>query len=100
MGAKRSCLLADHPLLHIALARSETDLKRADFLRSFGLERLPRDSAVCTRAGEMLLEQDRPKLALAAVDEALLVNPAALSTQALRLKALARDAPKAPSTRH
>jgi WD40 repeat protein/serine/threonine protein kinase len=92
--------LPDHALLHIALARSETDPKRADFLRSFGLERLPRDSAVCTRAGEMLLEQDRPKLALAAVDEALLVNPAALSTQALRLKALARDAPKTPSTRH
>jgi hypothetical protein len=36
----------------------------------------------------------RPKLALAAVDQALLVNPAALSAQALRLKVLARDARK------
>ena len=50
--------LPDHPLLHIALAGSETDSKRADFLRSFGLARLPRNSVICTRAGEMLLAQD------------------------------------------
>jgi WD40 repeat protein/serine/threonine protein kinase len=81
-------LLPNHPLLHIALAGFETDSSRADFLRSFGLARLPKSSAVCTRAGEMLLAQDRPKLALAAVDQALLADPTDLPARRLRLKVL------------
>ena len=89
--------LPDNPLLHIALAGTENDSKRADFLCSFGLERLSRDSAICTRAGEMLLAQNRPKLALAAADQALLVDPASLSAQRLRLKVLAREAEMIPS---
>jgi hypothetical protein len=80
--------LPNHPLLHIALAGFETDSKRADFLRSFGLLRLPKNSAVCTRASEMLLAQHRPELGLAAVDKALLADPTDLSTQRLRLKIL------------
>ena len=80
--------LPDHPLLHIALAGSESDSKRADFLRSFGLARLPKNSVICTRAGEMLLAQDRPKLALAAVDQALLADPTDLPAQRLRLRVL------------
>ena len=76
----------DHPLLHIALAGFETDSKRADFLRSFGLARLPKSSVVCTRAGEMLLAQHRPELALAAVDRALLANPTDLPARRLRLE--------------
>jgi hypothetical protein len=79
-------LLPDHPLLHIALAGFETDSKRADFLRSFGLVRLPRNSTICTRAGEMLLVQGRPELARTAVDKALLADPTAVSAQGLRLK--------------
>jgi hypothetical protein len=43
-------LLPDHPLLHIALAGSETDSKRADFLRAFGVARLPKNSIICMRA--------------------------------------------------
>ena len=86
-------LLPDHPLLHIALAGFETDSKRADFLRSFGLARLPKNSIICTRAGEMLLAQDRPKLALAAVDKALLVDPADLAAQRLRLRSPGRQCP-------
>jgi WD40 repeat protein len=78
----------DHPLLHIALAGLETDSRRADFLRSFGLARLPKDSVFCARAGEMLLGQHRPELALAAIDKALAVDPADLPAQRLRLKAL------------
>jgi Bacterial alpha-L-rhamnosidase 6 hairpin glycosidase domain len=62
--------LPNHPSLHIALAGYETDSRRADFLRSFGLARLPKSSAVCRRAGEMLLAQQQPRLALAAVDSA------------------------------
>jgi WD40 repeat protein len=80
--------LPDHPLLHIALAGFETDPKRADFLRSFGLARLPKKSVVCTRAGEMLLAQRRPELALVAVDNALLADPKDLSAQRLRVKVL------------
>ena len=80
--------LPDHPLLHIALAGFETDPKRADFLRSFGLARLPKKSVVCTRAGEMLLTQQRPELALVAVDKALLADPKDLSAQRLRVKVL------------
>jgi WD40 repeat protein/serine/threonine protein kinase len=80
--------LPDNPLLHIALAAIETESKRADFLRSFGLARLPKNSVVCMRAGEMLLRQDLPELALIAVDKALLADPANLSAQRLRLKVL------------
>jgi hypothetical protein len=75
-------LLPDQPLLHIALAGFETDSKGADFLRSFGLARLPKNSIICTRAGEMLLAQDRPKLALDTVDQALLADPTDLSANA------------------
>ena len=80
--------LPNHPLLHIALAGFETDPKRADFLRSFGLARLPKNSIICTRAGEMLLAQGHPELALATVDKALLADPTALSAQRLRLRVL------------
>ena len=80
--------LPDHALLHIALAGFETDSKRADFLRSFGLARLPKNSVVCMRAGEMLLAQHRPELALAAVDQALLADPTNVAAQRLRLKIL------------
>jgi len=80
--------LPDHPLLHIALAAFETDAKRADFLRSLGLARLPKNSTVCTRAGEMLLAQHNPEMALAAVDRALLADPTATAAQRLRLKVL------------
>jgi hypothetical protein len=80
--------LPNHPLLHIALAEFETDSKRADFLRSFGLARLPKSSAVCRRAGEMLLAQHQPRLALAAVDKATLADPTDQITQRLRLEIL------------
>jgi hypothetical protein len=80
--------LPDHALLHIALAAFETDIKRADFLRSFGLARLPKSSVFCSRAGEMLLAQHRPELALAAIDKALAGDPTDLPAQRLRLKVL------------
>ncbi len=80
--------LPNRPLLHIALARSETDSKRADFLRSFGLARLPKSSVVCRRAGEMLLAQHQPRLAMAAVDNALVADPTDQTAQRLRLEIL------------
>jgi WD40 repeat protein len=80
--------LPDHALLHITLAGFETDSKRADFLRSFGLARLPKNSLLCARAGELLLAQHQPELALVAIDKALLVDPTDLRAQHLRLKIL------------
>jgi WD40 repeat protein/tetratricopeptide (TPR) repeat protein len=80
--------LPDYPLLHIALAGFETNSKRADFLRSFGLARLPKNSVFCARAGEMLLAQHQPELALAAVDKALLADPTDPHAQSLRRKIL------------
>ncbi len=80
--------LPDHPLLHIALAGFETDTRRADFLRSFGLARLPKDSVFCGRAVEMLLAQHRPELALTVLDRALAANPTDLPAQRLRSKVL------------
>jgi WD40 repeat protein/serine/threonine protein kinase len=80
--------LPNHSLLHIALAGFETGSKRADFLRSFGLVRLPTNSAVCTRAGEMLVAQHRPELGLVAVDKALLADPTNLTAQRFRLNIL------------
>ena len=80
--------LPNHPLLRIALAGLETESKRADFLRSLGLARLPKSSAVCRRAAEMLLAQHQLRLALAAVDKALLADPTDQITQRLRLEIL------------
>jgi hypothetical protein len=80
--------LPDHPLLHIALARFEPDSVHADFLRSFGLARLPKNRVFCERAGQMLLDQHRPEMALVAIDQALLVDPTDAQTQRLRLKVL------------
>ena len=85
--------LPDHPLLHIALAAFETDAKRAEFLRAFGLARLPKNSAVCTRASEMLLAQHNPEMALAAIDRALLTDSTAVAAQHLRLRILDAMAP-------
>jgi WD40 repeat protein len=80
--------LPGHPLLHIALAGFENDSKRGEFLCSFGLSRLPNNGAVCRRAGEMLLAQHWPELALAALDKAPLIDPTDLAAQGLRRQAL------------
>jgi hypothetical protein len=78
----------ENALLHIALARFETDSDQASFLRSFGLARLPKNAVICTRAGEMLLQQHQPNLALGAVDTGLLADPTDLAAEHLRIKIL------------
>ena len=77
-----------NPLLHIGLAGFEADLRRADFLCSFGLVTLPNSSTFCTRAAELLLEHSCPELALSAVDKALRADPIDLPAQRLRLRIL------------
>jgi WD40 repeat protein/energy-coupling factor transporter ATP-binding protein EcfA2 len=81
-------LLPDDPLLHVTLANFEHNPQRADFLRAFGLARLPKDSAVCVHIAQMLLHQHQPKLALAAVEKALLVDKTNESARHLRLEIL------------
>jgi hypothetical protein len=81
-------LLPEDPLLHVALAKFEDNTQRADFLRAFGLARLPRDSVVCVRVAQMLLDQHQPKLALAAVEKGLLEDASNESAQHLRLEIL------------
>ncbi|MBV9674573.1 MAG: hypothetical protein JO076_17350, partial [Verrucomicrobia bacterium] len=84
-----SVLLPENPLLHICLAGFEKDFRRADFLRSFGVAKLPNDNAVCTRACEMLMAQHSFKLALAAIDKALATGTIdRIAQQQLRLKVL------------
>jgi len=86
----RSTLLSlpDDPLLHVALAKFENNPQRADFLRAFGLARLPKDSVVCVRIAQMLLDQHQPKLALTAVEKGLLADATNESAQHLRLEIL------------
>lgn len=81
-------LLPDDPLLHVALAKFENDPQRADFLRAFGLARLPKDSVVCVRIAQMLLDQHQPKLALMAVERGILADTTNESAQHLRSKIL------------
>ena len=54
-----------HPLIHIALAGLSglSYGKRADFLRAYGIARLPADPAIHARAAKMLVEQKQPELA-------------------------------------
>jgi WD40 repeat protein len=86
----RSTLVAlpDDPLLHVALAKFEGDPRRADFLRAFGLARLPKDPVMCVRVAQMLLDQQQPKLALMAVEKGLLADAADKPAQRLRLEIL------------
>jgi WD40 repeat protein len=81
-------VLPDNALLHIALARFEPDPAHAAFLRSFGLARLPKDSVLCTQAGEMLLRQSQPDLALGAVEKGLLADPTNPAARQLQRKIL------------
>jgi dipeptidyl aminopeptidase/acylaminoacyl peptidase len=81
-------LLPDDALLHVALAKFENDPKRADFLRAFALARVPKDSVVCVRIAQMLLDQHQPKLALTAVEEGILADATNESAQHLRLEIL------------
>lgn len=80
--------LPDQPLLLIALA----DPKLTPSVPTFFAHSAWRDyreiAVICAHASEMLLAQDRPKLALAAVDQALFADPPGLSAQRLRLKVL------------
>ena len=80
--------LPGNPLLQIGLAGFEADSRRADFLRSFGLARLPNNSAFCARAAELLLEHGRPELALSAVDNALRGDPTDQPAKRLRVRIL------------
>ena len=76
------------PLPELAMAKYAEDSAGADFLRSQALKRLPKDGAICTKAGEMLRDQRRPYLALEAADKALAVDTTSLPAHRLRVACL------------
>jgi tetratricopeptide (TPR) repeat protein len=88
--ADSAALLPSHGLLYIALAMYDTNKVSADFLRDFGLARLPQNNGVCTRAAQFLFEQQRPGSALRAIDAAIRVDPQSLASRRLRVACLAR----------
>jgi hypothetical protein len=51
-----------HPLVHLALAGFEKDPIRADFLRKYSLDRLPKDPKLRQRATEFLRKQGKENL--------------------------------------
>jgi hypothetical protein len=76
------------PLAELAMAKYAKDSAGADFLRSQALKRLPKDGAICTKAGEMLRDQRRPYAALEAADRALAVDTTSLPAHRLRVACL------------
>ena len=66
------------PLVHLALAASEKDAARADFLRRYGLARLPAgDVSRHLRAATMLRVQQQPRLALQTLEKLIADIPSA-----------------------
>jgi WD40 repeat protein len=78
-----------HPLIHIAYASLEDDA-RADFLRSYAVQRLPADSACCAQAAALLmLQEDHPR-ALRAAEKALALDPKNVEALQVRSKLITR----------
>jgi WD40 repeat protein len=77
-GCIREALSIDpgHPLVQIALAAlNENNVTRAEFLRDYGVGRLPNDAAVCREAADLLIKQkDRVRAALV-IDKAGQLDP-------------------------
>jgi tetratricopeptide (TPR) repeat protein len=76
------------PLPELAMAKYAKDSAGADFLRSQALKRLPKDGAICTKAGEMLHDQRRPYRAFEAAAKALAVDATSLPAHRLRVACL------------
>jgi hypothetical protein len=89
--------LPDHPLLHLASARFESDAKRADFLCGFGLARLSRAIALRRRAAELLFDQHRLEVALSIVDDVLRADPGGCVGPASSPESPGSDVPKMSS---
>ena len=84
----RSVLLIDpgHPLLQIALASLNDYARQADFLREFGVKRLPDDAAICREAAELLIQQNDRRRAMRIVEKTIQLDPD--NPETIRLKKL------------
>ena len=73
----REAMLVDpgHPLIQIALAGLKARAPQAEFLREYGVSRLPDDAAVCREAADMLKGQNDIPRATRALDKALRLEP-------------------------
>ncbi|MCX6878945.1 MAG: WD40 repeat domain-containing protein [Verrucomicrobia bacterium] len=78
-----------HPLIHIALAALEDAHRgRADFLRGYGLKRLPDDARICAKAAGFLNLLGDSARALSAAEKALKLDPGNEAAQSERANAL------------
>jgi hypothetical protein len=73
-----------HPLVHLFLAAESSDEFAARVLRQYGVERLPKEAAVCIRAAKILIEQDERALARVAIEKAAALEPS--NTEIARLR--------------
>ena len=73
----REAMLVDpgHPLIQIALAGLKAHAPQTEFLREYGVSRLPDDAAVCREAAEMLKGQNDIPRATRALDKARRLEP-------------------------
>jgi hypothetical protein len=84
------------PLARLLLAKFEIAPRRAAFLRNYDLKRLPDNAAIWVRASSSLLDQEQPKLALAAAQKALRLAPKLPDAQRALAAAAALDADARP----
>jgi hypothetical protein len=89
-----------HPLVHLALARFESDATRAEFLRDHSLGRLPADApaALLLRAADLLARQPgQERRELQCIERAEAVAPAGSLTELRgRKAALLKQRPPGP----
>ena len=73
----REAMLVDpgHPLIQIALAGLKSHAAQAEFLREYGVSRLPDDAAVCREAADLLRSQEDIPRATRALDKARRLEP-------------------------
>jgi tetratricopeptide (TPR) repeat protein len=76
--------LPGRPLPEIVMAQFVKDSVGAKFLRTLALQRLPTDSQICTKAGELLRDQNQPAQALIAADKSLAADTSSLAARRLR----------------
>ena len=76
--------LPGRPLPEIAMAQFVKDSAGAKFLRSEALQRLSRDSQICTRAGELLRDQNESAQALIMAEKALAADSTRLAAHRVK----------------
>jgi WD40 repeat protein/tetratricopeptide (TPR) repeat protein len=80
--------LPGSPLTELGMAKFVDDSVGAKFLRKQALQRLPSDATICTRAGELLRDQEQFAEALMVADKAIAADTSSLAAHRLRSRCL------------